>query len=371
MKSGVIGSRPTVPRMPSVPKYLRVMRLLPERRRLPAIASLVAGARTAVHGSLWSRASPTPSGCRGHRPSPRHRARARCVPPLYGQQHGGQARRQAIVDVAPGHRAERRLARPSHQQWIGHVGQRSLAPQEFQVVLDRLPESDARVDHEPIARRCRRLRAPGHGRRGIHEPPRRRPHTGVRVAWCRARPACASGRCRPTAAEPVTRRLLARQRAHIVDDVGAGIQDRLHHHRRAGVHRDRDAQGAGMSDHRQHTGEFLVDRPAWWRRGASTRLRCRGCRRPRAPGFRSVEAPRRGSRPPSKNESGVTFTMPITRGRSSSRTKRPARHASGAFAMRDGAEAPSEGRPTELRRWPARHRASPRARRRWTRAGPR
>ena len=56
---------------------------------------------------------------------------------------------------------------------------------------------------------------------------------------------------------------------------------------------------------------------AAWRRVASTRRRCRGCpRRPRA-GARPCAIAASGSaqRPPSENESGVTFTTPISRGR--------------------------------------------------------
>ncbi len=67
-------------------------------------------------------------------------------------------------------------------------------------------------------------------------------------------------------------------------------------------------------------------------RASSTRRRCPECRRPRPPAGRSARrlpAPA-ACAPPSENESGVTLTMPITRGRSRVIRKRPARCEEGA-----------------------------------------
>ena len=67
-------------------------------------------------------------------------------------------------------------------------------------------------------------------------------------------------------------------------------------------------------DHRHGPGRAPCRPARDRRRGGSTRRRHRGCRRRRRPAARRARPrPRaRGNAPPSLNESGVTFTMPMT-----------------------------------------------------------
>ena len=59
------------------------------------------------------------------------------------------------------------------------------------------------------------------------------------------------------------------KRPHIVDDVHAQVQYRLHHRRLVGIDRHRHAQGQGMAHHRQNAGQLI---------GLRQRLRARTCR---------------------------------------------------------------------------------------------
>src|SRR4051812_16243817 len=94
-KSGVIGISPTVPRTPSVPKYLRVMQLsfatrgLPDRDDVPRLSH--------VMHAKYSRAT------------------------LQGEERHGEAAGQPLGHRPPGQFSERRLARQPGKQRDAHM----------------------------------------------------------------------------------------------------------------------------------------------------------------------------------------------------------------------------------------------------------
>src|SRR5512141_3102869 len=130
MKSGVIGGWPTVPRMPSVPKYVLFM----------------AGEEG------WARSSACQAG--GLPDGERIDGRRDVVDAddaraaLDGGQRRGDARGKALADRSTGERAERRLARPADEERPADREQLALAPQQLEVVLRRLAETDPRVEHD-------------------------------------------------------------------------------------------------------------------------------------------------------------------------------------------------------------------------------
>src|SRR5258706_9431814 len=129
MKSGVIGISPTVPRTPSVPKYLRVMLLsfatrgLPHRDDVPRLSY--------VMHAKYSRAA------------------------LQGEERHGEAAGQPLGDRPPGQLAERRLARQPGEERDAHIAKSVEMGEQGQIVLSRLAEAESGIDHQPLARDAR------------------------------------------------------------------------------------------------------------------------------------------------------------------------------------------------------------------------
>ncbi len=121
-------------------------------------------------------------------------------------------------------------------------------------------------------------------------------------------------------------RARAAQRRDVVDDVGAEIERGAHHLGLGRVDRHRAAEAdRGTRAPARHARARPRPRPAP-RPAGSTRRRCRGCRRPRFSSRSQRAIARSGvsAASPSENESGVTLTIPITRGRARSISNRPA-----------------------------------------------
>src|SRR6185295_7450605 len=122
-KSGVIGLSPTVPRTPSVPKYLRIVGGFPDRDHVARLFHIV--------DSQYSR------------------------PALQSEQSHGQAAGEALADRPAGDLLQARLAREAREH--GERGQLLQTTQQFEVVRDRLAEPEPRVDDDPLGRDTRVL----------------------------------------------------------------------------------------------------------------------------------------------------------------------------------------------------------------------
>ena len=218
----------------------------------------------------------------------------------------------ATPSDAASSRPEEPLAAGAHDHRAAGGDQLVEVGEQGQVVLRGLAEADARVDPDlvdpGVAGRPRPARP---GSRGPRRPRRR---SGGRPASCAGRPACAS----PPSRRRRGRHLVQRG-GHVVDERGAGGDGRLGHLGVAGVDRDPDVRRPGLaitgSTRRLLLGR--VDRLG--ARAGSTRRRRRPRRPPRPPAGAPWATAAAGSRyrPPSENESGVTFRTPITSGSTS------------------------------------------------------
>src|SRR5487761_2369428 len=134
MKSGVIGGSPTSPRMPSVPKYFLVIfwsSILSHRREH---RKRVAGSRDVMHAQY-------------------------CGALLRRQQCRGNARSQTVAGGLAGERAERGLARPAREHRHPEGSEFAQVAQQFEVMFQRLAETEARVDNHALQRDSRRADA--------------------------------------------------------------------------------------------------------------------------------------------------------------------------------------------------------------------
>src|SRR4051812_8701048 len=118
-KSGVIGLSPTVPRTPSVPKYLRdILVGLPDGddvARLPYVMDT-----------------------------------QYCRPAEQREQSHREACRQPLLRAAAGDPAERGLARPADEQRDVHSGERGKVLEQGEVVVEGLAETEAGVDRDAL-----------------------------------------------------------------------------------------------------------------------------------------------------------------------------------------------------------------------------
>mmetsp|Transcript_53268 Transcript_53268/g.124851 ORF Transcript_53268/g.124851 Transcript_53268/m.124851 type:complete len:956 (-) Transcript_53268:390-3257(-) len=230
MKSGVIGSCPTVPRMPSVPKYLRLIELflLVNRRncrRIDGVPNLegVHGCSDIVHAQ--------------HLRAGIHRA-----------QCGSEARSQTLIDRPARDLAQRSLARPADEQRVAQLSEALLPGEQAQIVLGAFRKSVARIQRDTLLidaglqRRLSPLLQEG-GHLGQHVVVRRQAHHRVRLA---AHVHQAHTR---TAASHNTQGARLSQGLHIIDDICTSIQRATHHVRLAGVYRNRNSEGDGRGDH--------------------------------------------------------------------------------------------------------------------------
>ena len=257
--------------------------------------------------------------------------------------------------------APKRIAQPSPCRMREAADQR-------EIVRDGLAEADAGIDQDAGARDARRLGGGDPARRGSRRPRAARRRRRARPAWSSGRPARASGR-------PAGRR---RRRAARLS--GSKLSAETSLSRSAPAANAARATAAlrvsmeiGTVDARRRAaprsparrGRSPRPRGPGRRRGGSTRRRCRGCRRPPppSPGRAPTASSRRRWSPPSEKLSGVTFSTPMSRGRSSGRPQTGGRgalrRARDLLRQRGGGR-----RPGAARRGGA-------ARRRRTRAGPR
>ena len=244
--------------------------------------------------------------------------------------------RQALVDRPAGRSAERRLARQARQHRHVQIGE--LVQTRAGAPGCAPPSCRSRSPGRP---RCARAPMPASlavrtaSRRKFFDlaPPRHRSAARccmvAGVAFHVHEAHGAAGLPRP----PRARR--ARQRLDVVDHRGAGGERRLHHRRAARV--DRDAVGRSVFS---STGSTRRSSSCGDRRGAGRRRFAADVEMsaPSAASRRACATAACGSRkrPPSENESGVTFTTPMTRGLSSEQRELPAPqlHAVGAARFR-------------------------------------
>ena len=102
--------------------------------------------------------------------------------------------------------------------------------------------------------------------------------------------------------------------ADVVHDLSAGFERPPGDRRAIGIDGDRNLQlPLPVLQYRQHPPHFLFFRKSRRCRAGSTRLRYRECRRlrPRSPVPARSPCPDREYSPPSENESGVTFRIPM------------------------------------------------------------
>ena len=71
---------------------------------------------------------------------------------LHRDERRGHARDQALLDRTAGDVTKRRFARPSHEQWMHRIQQFALPARQLHVVFEALAETDARVEHDALAR---------------------------------------------------------------------------------------------------------------------------------------------------------------------------------------------------------------------------
>ena len=122
------------------------------------------------------------------------------------------------------------------------------------------------------------------------------------------------------------------QRRDVVHEHRAGAGGGARHRGLGGVDRQRDRAPLPRAARSPASPAAAPRRPApARRRGAWTRRRRRRGPRPRRPCARHARPPRPGpgTRPPSENESGVTFSTPITAGRGNDGSTSKPRSASG------------------------------------------
>src|SRR5581483_12080514 len=118
-KSGVMGLSPTVPRTPSVPKYLRVMGL-PDRDHVLRFLYV-------MHAQYFG-------------------------PALQRKQSHGEAAGEALLRRPPGELADRGFARQAGEQGDPEVLQHAQILQQREVVLGGLAEAEAGVRDDAPAR---------------------------------------------------------------------------------------------------------------------------------------------------------------------------------------------------------------------------
>ena len=226
----------------------------------------------------------------------------------------------ALAHRPAGERAERRLARPAHQQRLAQRQQLALARAAARGCAPRVlpkpkPGSSTMRSRRDAGRAQRRARARAGSR--APRPPRRR--SRARPAWCAARPACASGTRRSSGARPPPpARPGARSARDVVDDVDAQ-RPAPRASPRACWCPPTPARPACTAP--RSTGSTRASSSSQrHRRGARAgRLAADvedvGALAPAAARNARARAGASACRPPSEKESGVTLTMPITRGR--------------------------------------------------------
>ncbi len=177
------------------------------------------------------------------------------------------------------------LQRPSGQPGMAVRGQSRLLRQQREILLHRLAEPDAGVQHDAIPGHALAVQGVGLAtEEGLHRSHHVALHGlhlhGLRFAMHvhQAHPACSMARhCFQGTRLP--------QGPDVVDDVRAQVQHRLHDGGLVGIHRNGHAPGHGLLHHRHHAGQFLLQghrRAA----GAGGFPRCPGCPRRPAAGLR-------------------------------------------------------------------------------------
>lgn len=179
--------------------------------------------------------------------------------------HAGQGGRDTgghtIAHRAAGHLTEGTLARPAHQQRIPEGQQFPLAGEQRQVVGGRLAEANARVEGDALR---------GHPGRphGIGPLPQERRHLGHDVAVDRLLGLHGLGLAPHVHQAHTTGRVRGHhlqgarlaERRDVVDDVHAQVERRAHHAGLVGVDGQRHAEPGGVAQHRQHAGQFVLER---------------------------------------------------------------------------------------------------------------
>ena len=227
-------------------------------------------------------AAATPSA---RRRSPRHRAPARCarrVAPPAAPRRRWRPRR--CVHGRPVDRAAASTCATSPPAAASPAQAAQAGAAELEVVLRRLAEADAGIEHDALARHATpRASAP---RARAQEGRDFRHHVVVvRLLLHRraARPACASGRRRRwDAPPPASTAPGALQGLHVVDDVGARSSAARITAACACPPTPGNPACTRLREHRQTRFAALPRRGTGCGAGpASIRRRCRGCRRPR------------------------------------------------------------------------------------------
>src|SRR3989442_6141738 len=118
-KSGVIGLEPTVPRTPSVPKYLRVIFI-----SLPH-GNDVFGLFHVVH-TEYVRAA------------------------VQREQSEGQASGEALLHRPAGDQPQRRLARQAREHRNAERLELVQSPEQLEIVCHGLAEAESRIDHDAV-----------------------------------------------------------------------------------------------------------------------------------------------------------------------------------------------------------------------------
>ncbi len=226
-----------------------------------------------------------------------------------------------LADRAAGQRAEETLARRADQQGTTQARKTIEVPQEIQVVGHRLAEADAGVDGDARMRDAVRLGAGRSGGRGSRGPRSRRRRSAGFAAWCAGCPSCASARARRPAS--ATTRAISGSPSRAVMSLridGPGGERGPGDGRLGRVHRDRHGDdfrpgprpsarpGAAPRRRGRARTPGRLDSPPMSSRSAPSSTSRRAC---------AAASSEPGVRPPSEKLSGVTLTMPMTRGRPS------------------------------------------------------
>ena len=293
-KSGVMGGWPTVPRMPSVPKYFLLM--------VDCSVAVVMSPRLCSRLRAFASAPQQPARCQTVSASTvaahvvhAHDARAA----LHREQRRRDAGRQALADRPAGDARRATTcatSRPAAGSPAASSSRWRASSAKFCATV--LPKPMPGSTHDALGGRRRapqQRRALAPGRRAPRPP--RRPRSRRRAASSAARRACASGRRRRPGARPRPRRAPGWRSAQMSLTMSApSVERRVHHLGLAGVDRDRHAERD--APRAAPAARAPVPRPAApaARPGGSTRRRCRGCRRPRAAAPRSAPARRRVER---------------------------------------------------------------------------
>ena len=250
------------------------------------LCELVATSGRGVHhGRCATRCQTFSASTRGRHVVHPHDGRAT----LHGRQGRGHAGRQALVATGPARdfdpacpcaTSPRAAASPVASQLL-------LPPQQGQVVLGRLREADARVEHEAVRRDAGGLRPQPHAAQEGRAPrPRRRLYSACCVHVGRLAAHVHQAHTGPAAGSPPRRPAHrgAAIRAHVVDDVGPGrpAPPASRAARSCPPTPARPGVTAWPSQHRQDPGQLGVGHLGrLGTRAASTRRRCPGCRHPR------------------------------------------------------------------------------------------